>query len=452
LLKKIADAVIARIGELRMIEGIAKAVGGISRGTAVQLLAFVILLFPAGMHTLFGEEGRLPAERKEQARGALTQKETKPRLCVAFLSEREPPPGAWNELTRGRAWSVLTLITKYADLVVLNYDSAGVLNVTNDASGMPWECAWSPDGRYLTWLSHRGLEMFSNGNRELLLSRERYEIETYAWSPASDQIAFWCSETESEKSRSLISKLLVSILDRPSPGYEELYLMKLADRSPKRILRLKARPLTRPGGLTWLRDGNRLAWTTWDTGVECLFLSRKQRPIRRKNIFHPKGVRCNSLSASYDGSWLSVDVVGYTGDRRSVGSYTVPVALVFSPEGKNIRRLTNTVEQRETSALFCPSDANLAALLVKERKPGGAWCLYLCHLDSGVSWPVDLPEGYVHVDGCPSWSKDGRYLVVGCVREDNPSASDLLALDIAASQWSRLTDSSHRICGVICRP
>ena len=340
--------------------------------------------------------------------------------CIAYFSTRTGARGSYSI-----GFAPESLLHYSRDLFVANYHGQEIVNVSDNPESGPRSHAWSPDGRHLSWTSERGLEVFTDGRKEIAVRASDYYIRPsapYAWSPMSDQLAFVGHRCED---------------GRRVEDYA-LYLVPLSGGSVVKVTDMKGK---RPSAIRWLEKSDTLVWVSTYEGVEALPI-REGRPTgSARKLFEPDGGYCSGLSVSTEGSTVATAVAHYNGVWQFV-------IWTFSVEGKDVRRLTRTENLQESPVCWSPYDKNLVAFNGSRidpvsRKLLSAPSLYLCQVDSGDVSVVETDEAYWSV-GSPSWSPDGRYIAAVGARKDNTIyACDILILDVATLKWSRFTDSAE---------
>lgn len=146
--------------------------------------------------------------------------------------------------------------------------------------------AWSPDGRWLSFLStrpavgpdgtlHEGTAALfalpADGGEAVLLCALERDIEEYCWAPDGNAVALltegeYPTSFAAERQRRAAAKLEISVSGDPSAG-KTLWLLDLAQRGgAQRGVRRIAELDAGAEGFSWFPDGERLLYQTNYTG------------------------------------------------------------------------------------------------------------------------------------------------------------------------------------------
>ena len=380
------------------------------RKSLQNVFIFLLLQF-----LVFGVGENLSTKEEESS----TKSVQLPNLpCIAYLSTKTGNLQPYGSIVSNN------LIDYSFDLFLLNYNSQPEINLTDNPNSSPQYQAWSPDGKILAWMykkdGYYGIEAFENGQKRKLISSLEYSIWRFAWSPGSDQIAF-LGDTIKESKRTNLG----------------IYILRISDKSISKIFDVE--PGKKFHSLCWVK--NSLLWCNSDGAVEKLDLS-DSRPIGSpKIILSQENARCMDIVVAPDNNTLACIV---TRQNR-------PGIWVFDLDGKNPHKLINGENFYESCAAWHPMDNNLLAF--SSRIYGGQGCLAMYEFNTGKVTSIDLKSNYRYIEEI-SWSKDGRYITVECLRSETKNySSDILLYDTENSQWINITDSKDsRNFAPVCRP
>jgi Tol biopolymer transport system component len=201
---------------------------------------------------------------------------------------------------------------------------------------------WSPDGRRLAWVSHRGLAWMNSGVlciRDLATGEER---------DLSPRLSFFLSPRWSPDGRSI---LLLGMDAKRRPG---LFRVDVESGLTKPLVPLEGGVF--PAALEWARDGKAVVFRRARPGSPARIVLRELETGHEEEIYRPPaGVQVHSFSLSPDGRSVvfrsydeatkvtSLEVVSTAGGApheivRAAKDETIPgyTPLVWSPDGSQI--------------------------------------------------------------------------------------------------------------------
>ncbi len=368
-----------------------------------RVLSVVLVLLAAGAQTAMGEEGT-----KKVHSGLLhatTRNEPVP--CIAYQTSR----GGTQLSTSMVAVSYGTYTTK---IMVVNYNDKGTVDAICESGGQH-SCEWSPDGKHLSFVEGHKLVVFTNGQKSTL---DGYSVMSYFgewWSPQSDRIAFiGCKKRGNEKALEFTS----------------LYIFNIFKKSVRRVADMNGKW---GHSIHWLKQGNgdTLLLASTKDGIQTMSIPQDGLAPAPKTIFKPSSNIDYVLSISKNGATATISANDYL--------------WRFDLDGKESRRLTNTIDLKEYGACWSPTDENLVAFCGTSADPSLGSALYLYLVDRNEMKRVEIPPTYESVSEL-NWSGDGRYIAATGLHKDTSSpprdAADIIMLDVAASKWHALTHSA----------
>jgi dipeptidyl aminopeptidase/acylaminoacyl peptidase len=299
------------------------------------------------------------------------------------------------------AWVAYTVTTqnmeedlKQSDLWMTNWDGATTLQLTTTPKESESNPRWSPDGKYLAFLSSRGDD---NADAQLwLLPRAGGEAEQvsalrggvtdYAWSPDGTRLALAAADSDSVAQVSKAGKTRTPpplVIDRfyfkeDHTGYlthkrTHLYLIDLATR--------RAEPLTSGDqddvSPAWSPDGRSIAFlskrgpdadrtNSWEIHVVEARPGGEVRQVTRfeGTVNNPGGEGGESHVAwSPDGSQIAF----LQGGSPKLIYYAVDRLALVPAVGGAVRVLTANLDRWVSNPAFAPDGRSVYALLEEDR-------------------------------------------------------------------------------------
>jgi Tol biopolymer transport system component len=134
---------------------------------------------------------------------------------------------------------------------------------------------WSPDGRYITFLSARGQGsgddapkaqihvMPSDGGEAWKLTDAKEAVQSYSWAPDSRSIAFVATDERSSDEESGVRKRDDERVFEGDFRYQHLWTIHVDSKEAKRVTSGTAYTLT--GSPSWSPDGKRIAFSAKPT-------------------------------------------------------------------------------------------------------------------------------------------------------------------------------------------
>ena len=360
-----------------------------------------------------GDEMNLSTKKGKAEKSSTKSIESANLPCIAYLSTK-----TGNILPSG----LVGKLKHYTnDLFLLNYNSKPEINLTENPTFFSRNQVWSPDGKILAWTSEkRQLAFFENGQKDILVPSSEYSVHLFAWSPGSDRIAFVGYKRKDRK-----------------PSNHGIYILKISEKSISQVFKIEfSKDISK---LYWVN--NFLVWCNLNGTVEKLNIVDSKPKGSPKIIFSQKNARCLNIAVSPDNNALA----GRVNNQNRHGIW------IFDLDGKNTHKLIKGEDFYESCAAWHPTDCNLLAF--SSRVPGKQGYLALYDFNKSKLTNIDLKSNYKFIYA-NTWTKDGRYIVVDCVRKDiDNQSSDILMYDMENSQWINITDSKDsRDFNPVCRP
>ncbi|MDQ3996430.1 MAG: S9 family peptidase [Gemmatimonadota bacterium] len=272
-----------------------------------------------------------------------------------------------------------------SDVWMTSWDGAQTVRLTSSAESES-SPRWSPDGRYLAFLSGRqegkGAQLWlldRRGGEAQRVTQVRGGISEYAWSPDAKRIALVVEEeTDTVAAKDTAEK------KTPRPIVIDRYTFKrdivgyLGTKRTSLVLfdvaTKKAEPLTR--GVTdddepvWSPDGRRIAFVRRrvpeprqieNSDVFVIDARAGAAPRRLTDFPGPDGGR---PAWSPDGRWVAF----LRGDEPRFSAYHLTKLAVVSSEGGAVRVLTASLDRPVFAPRFAADGRSIFVLLVDDRE------------------------------------------------------------------------------------
>ena len=297
------------------------------------------------------------------------------------------PDGKWVSYTLSKIDSIKD--SRNADIWMISWDGSQDIQLTNSPDGES-RARWSPDGKYLSFLSSR---QESKGSQVWLMDRRGGEgkrlteikggVNDYAWSPDSKKLLLTLTDPDPEDTGK-VKTTKPYVIDRYQykqdiEGYRykkthtHLYLFDIATK--------KTDTLTRgtydEGGAVWSPDGSAIAFVSNRTedpdknensdiyviDIRAGAIDSKTLPALRQ-LTDWKGSD-NAPRWSPDGKWIA-----YT---RSVSEeayhmYDEPVLCVLPAAGGTPRLLSRSLDRPVTNPQWSKDGKTITALVIDDRQ------------------------------------------------------------------------------------
>ncbi len=306
-------------------------------------------------------------------------------------SPRVSPHGKWV------AYTVSTVDTKadksVTDIWQVSWDGSEDLQMTDSYGHSSSNPRWSPDGRYLSFLSDRpgkakGSQVWvldRRGGEARQLTDVKGHISAYAWSPDSKQLvlAFRPSDKDAEKEKKKIEKGQPA---KPKPIVIDRYHFKedvqgyLTDKSytglwlwnveTHKLAKLTTRAKVNESNAVWSPDGSEIAFIsnydpdpdrTNDTDVFVVAAVPGSTPRKLTTFPGPDG---GHIAWSPDGKWIAF----LEGSEPKYEEYSENKLAVVAADGSAPPRLLTTKLDRSVSSpSFSPDGKSITVLVEDDR-------------------------------------------------------------------------------------
>jgi Tol biopolymer transport system component/DNA-directed RNA polymerase specialized sigma24 family protein len=312
-----------------------------------------------------------------------------PAPSAAIPAFATPPPGPTADPSG--SWPALAIETldgcSPPTLVSTADGSATPVGKPCENDGADSQYAWSPTGILHARLAAGGLSILHLDGREDVNIGELTGLTGFSWSPAGSWLAI------SGTSDRIVRPDGSGLRELPGPPNWSPDERRLWISRPDGTLLVGAGDGTGltsvgsfPGWVVWSSDGSRFAfirggdvWTAAADGTDA-----------RNVTAFPLGGATN-MAWSPDGGWLGVATAHGAWMMRPGGSDRRGVAFGRSPSVSNIT--------------WAPDSSRLAIETYPDGASGEEIAIYLLNADGSTTIRVDSANA-------PSWSPDGRYLVV----------------------------------------
>jgi eukaryotic-like serine/threonine-protein kinase len=179
-------------------------------------------------------------------------------------------------------------------------------------------------------------------------------------------------------------------------------------------------------------DGKYLLQALDEDGAQSLWL-RHIPTMSNKKVIDPARTRYESLSFSPDG-----DYIYYV--RRDEGNETESQLYSASVLGGSPRQLVDDVD---SPATFSPDGQHFAFLRQIHDSPN--WDLLMAKADGSPEKPIFKGRTVLSDSHVPSWSPDGKTIVIPIVQPTRDAIGGFTAVDIASGNQSNVAISPNRI-------
>ena len=230
-----------------------------------------------------------------------------------------------------------------AEIYIMDINGKNLRNLTNHPAS-DFSPAFSPDGRWIAYVSNRDIHLINLATKEKHLLTDGKEPD---WSPDSKFIVF----VSKRAGRSDIYKMningeevqqLTNDADNYNPSWSPdgqwIAFSSKQDGIPLSVYVMTAdgrrrRKLAQGLNPSWSPDGKQIAYTLGIAGNGIYVMSARGQNSRRVT---PENVWSDQPAWSPDGQWIAYEVeLDPWGDEPDANIYLI------SPDGGNPRRLTN---------------------------------------------------------------------------------------------------------------
>jgi dipeptidyl aminopeptidase/acylaminoacyl peptidase len=262
---------------------------------------------------------------------------------------------------------------------------------------------WSPDGRYISFVSSRGAGsgddaprpqihvMRSDGGEAWKLTDAKEGVASYAWAPDSARIAFVTTEARSNDDEAALKRRDDERVFEADFRFQHVWIIDIASKTAAQVT--TGRTMTIDGAVSWSPDGTRLAF------------GGKQTTMLRDN-------RSDIFVA---------DVAAKRVDKISTnpGSDSQPQ---WSPSGAHIAWLAEPGNPAPIGDGTLPSYIGLSHLMI---------------YDVAGKAAKDVASREFDIDpGAPRWTADGKQLLFVAGRR---TYSEAFSYDLATGKYAQLT-------------
>jgi dipeptidyl aminopeptidase/acylaminoacyl peptidase len=345
------------------------------------------------------------------------------------------PDGKWIAYT-------VTSMDREADKLrsaiwMVNWEGTQDLQVTNgeDSDSSP---RWSPDGRYLAFLSARPAEgraqvwlLDRRGGEASQLTDVKGEIRSYEWSPDSKRLVLVMKDSkedageEPDRKDKAPKPIVIDryFFKRDIEGYltalsiDHLYLFEVESKKLEALTGEKNFDETAPA---WSPDGSQLAFFSNhakepdQTGTTDIFIAEARagaEPRKLLTICRPDEQR---LAWSPDGRMLAF----LQGFESKFNFYNVDQLAVVPAAGGEPHTLTAKLDRRVSQAKFLPDGSGLTFLVEDDRRA------YLGKVALGGGNVERMSDGSAVLSQCAA---SGGYTAVAAATDS--SATEIYALE-----------------------
>lgn len=262
---------------------------------------------------------------------------------------------------------------------------------------------WSPDGRYISFVSARGAGtgddapkaqlhlMRADGGESSQLTEAKDGVSSYAWAPDSGRIAFVSTAPRTSEEEAATHKRDDERVFEGDFRYQQLWIIDVANKAATQLPTDKS--TTIDGALSWAPDGTRIVF------------SGKPTPMlrdRRSDVY-------------------VADVAAKRVDKISTnpGADAQPQ---WSPTGKQIAWV---------------SDPDTATAIGDGTLPSYVGNSHLMIYDVAAKTAKDVANSSFDSDpGAPSWTADGKQILFVAGKR---TYSEMFSYDVASGRYAQLT-------------
>lgn len=297
------------------------------------------------------------------------------------VSDAQPSPeGQWVAYTLSTIDSVKDHRTSH--IWMISWDGSQDIQLTGSIEGES-RPRWSPDGKYLSFLSSR---QESKGSQVWLMDRRAGEgkrlteikggVDDYAWSPDGRKLLLTLTDQEPEDT-SKVKTTKPYVIDRyqykqdvEGYRYKKLYThLYLFDIATKKIDTL-TRGNFNEGSAVWSPDGSLIAFVSNRTEDPdknensdiCVIAARAGSTLKQLTTW--KGSD-NSPRWSPDGNWIAYTRSTYDEDYIM---YDQPILCVISKEGGEPKLVTKALDRPVSDPRWSRDGTAITALVSDDRQ------------------------------------------------------------------------------------
>jgi dipeptidyl aminopeptidase/acylaminoacyl peptidase len=290
------------------------------------------------------------------------------------------PEGKWVAYTLSVIDSIKDRRTSH--IWMISWDGSQDIQLTGSIEGES-RPRWSPDGKYLSFLSSR---MESKGSQVWLMDRRAGEgrrlteikggVDDYAWSPDGRKLLLTLTDQEPEDTGK-IKTTRPFVIDRYKykqdvEGYRykklytHLYLFDIATKKTDTL----TRGSFNEGGAEWSPDGSHIVFVSNRTEDpdknenSDIYIIEAKAGSAPKQLTTWKGSD-NSPRWSPDGNWIAYTRSTYDADYSM---YDQPILCVISKEGGEPKLLTRALDRPVSNPRWSPDGKSITALVTDDRQ------------------------------------------------------------------------------------
>jgi dipeptidyl aminopeptidase/acylaminoacyl peptidase len=298
--------------------------------------------------------------------------------------------------------------------------------------------AFSPDGKYLAFLSARGSDgknqiwlLRLTGGEAEQITKVKTGVISFKWSPDSRKIAFTSTDPETEEEmRAKKEKLDMIVVDK-NFKYAHIYVVSLDEKEKGEY---KVKRITKGDfhvtSFDWSPDGKYIvfshqvnptadAWTTSDISI-VLSDSGEVKPLIKWN-----GSDSNPRF-SPDGKWIA-----FESDGGTIKWAGLRYVYIIPSTGGEAKRLAPTYDEN-CRIIDWSADSKFVYVSEAYRT---TWRIYVLPIDGGKPRPLTPDNGnYTGV----SFSKNGK--VMAFIYQNSETPPDVYVTDLKKFEPKKLTD------------
>lgn len=293
------------------------------------------------------------------------------------------PDGKWVAYTRSIIDSIKD--KRIAAIWMISIDGSQELRMTNSPEGES-RPRWSPDGKYLSFISSRAAEPAVKGGQVWLMDRRGGEgrrltaikggVDDYAWSPDGQKLLLTLTDQEPEDTGK-VKTTKPYVIDRyqykqdiEGYKYQKLYThLYLFDITTKKIDTL-TKGVYDDGSAVWSPDGSAIAFVSnrspdpdRNENSDIFVVDAKSgSPVRQLTTW--KGSD-NGPRWSPDGQWIAY--TRSTADADYI-MYDQPVLTLISRDGGEPRLLTKTLDRPVLNPRWSRDGKSITAQVADDRQ------------------------------------------------------------------------------------